>query len=66
MYESEDERIIVVTCPYCGEPVEITVEPDLMGSLVQDCEVCCQPWDVRVWYEDGQRFVDVRRGDGSE
>ena len=38
----------LVTCPYCGEEVEIFVEPDVHGSFVQDCEVCCNPWLVRV------------------
>jgi hypothetical protein len=27
----------LVTCPYCGEPIEIYVEPDVRGSFVQDC-----------------------------
>ena len=41
----------VVTCPYCGEDVEIYLEPDVTGSFVQDCEVCCNPWQVQVWKE---------------
>jgi cysteine-rich CPXCG protein len=56
----------LVTCPYCGENVEIYVEPEVRGSFVQDCEVCCHPWRVRVWREDGERQVDVARADGSE
>ena len=36
----------LIDCPYCAEQVEIYVEPDLRGSLVQDCEVCCNPWTV--------------------
>ena len=55
-----------VTCPYCGEQVEIYIEPDVRGSFVQDCEVCCNPWLVRVTYDGGERYLDVRRGDGSE
>ena len=56
----------LVTCPYCGEEVEIFIEPDVSGSFVQDCEVCCNPWTVRVsgWGED--RWLDVGRADGSE
>ena len=38
----------LVTCPYCGEQVEIYLEPDVRGTFVQDCEVCCNPWRVRV------------------
>ena len=55
-----------VVCPYCGEPAVIVVEPDTHGVLVQDCEVCCNPWQVRVWWEDGDRSVAVSRADGSE
>ncbi|OFW02108.1 MAG: hypothetical protein A3I61_03790 [Acidobacteria bacterium RIFCSPLOWO2_02_FULL_68_18] len=55
-----------VTCPYCGEEVEIYIEPDVTGSFVQDCEVCCNPWRVQVVREGGERFVSLARADGSE
>ena len=60
------EETFVVSCPYCGEDVEIFVEADVTGTLVQDCEVCCNPWLLRVTVEDGERFVSVARTDGSE
>jgi cysteine-rich CPXCG protein len=56
----------LITCPYCGEQVEIYVEPDVRGAFIQDCEVCCNPWRVRVSGRDGNREVDVTRADGSE
>ena len=56
----------VVTCPYCGEEVEIYLEPDLHGSFVQDCEVCCNPWRVDVRDEEGERYIIIARADGSE
>jgi ribosomal protein S27E len=55
-----------VTCPYCGEEVEIYVESDVSGSFVQDCEVCCNPWRVLVSDRGGDRVVRVTRADGSE
>ena len=58
--------LFVVTCPYCGEDVEIYVEPDVTGSFIQDCEVCCNPWRVRVTGREDDRHVEVVRGDGSE
>ena len=61
-----DEDRFDVTCPYCGEQVEIYVESDVSGSFVQDCEVCCNPWRVRVVRADGERLVDLARADGSE
>ena len=56
----------LVTCPYCGEMVEIYLEEDVRGSLVQDCEVCCSPWRIRVRGRGEDRTVDVIRADGSE
>jgi hypothetical protein len=56
----------LITCPYCGETIEIYVEPDVSGRLVQDCEVCCNPWLLRVSQEDGERIVHVGRADGSD
>ncbi|MEQ1759766.1 MAG: CPXCG motif-containing cysteine-rich protein [Vicinamibacterales bacterium] len=55
-----------VTCPYCGEEIEIYLEPDVRGVLIQDCEVCCNPWRVHVTGRGESRSVEVVRGDGSE
>jgi Cysteine-rich CPXCG len=60
------EDQFVVTCPYCGEVMEIYVEADLKGTFIQDCEVCCKPWRVRVTRDGDDRYVDVVRSDGSE
>jgi hypothetical protein len=42
------------SCPYCGEECELLVE--LAGgspqSYVEDCPVCCRPWQVRVTIDD--------------
>ena len=56
----------LVTCPYCGEEIEIYVEADTRGTFVQDCEVCCSPWRVRVFGRGDERRVEVARADGSE
>jgi hypothetical protein len=55
-----------VQCPYCGEQLEIFVEPDVRGTFVQDCEVCCNPWRVRVRGRGERRTIEVMRADGSE
>lgn len=52
-----------VVCPYCGEIVEVAFESDVAGELVQDCEVCCQPWQVQVVRGSGGVRVEVRRLD---
>ena len=56
----------LVTCPYCGEEIELYLEPDVQGDLVQDCEVCCNPWLIRVSTDEGERNVQVGRADGTE
>jgi hypothetical protein len=60
------ESEFTVECPYCGEAVQIYLEPDVRGTLVQDCEVCCNPWLVRVSGDGEDRWVEVSRADGSE
>ena len=55
-----------IMCPFCGELVEIYIEPDVRGTFIQDCEVCCNPWRVRVEGRGEDRTVHVTRGDGSE
>ena len=56
----------LITCPFCGEQVEIYIEADVTGVFVQDCEVCCNPWRVHVSGRDEDRDVEVTRADGSE
>jgi hypothetical protein len=51
-----------VTCPYCGETITVLLDPG-SGSTqdyVEDCEVCCRPWRVRVRYSrTGRATVHV-------
>jgi hypothetical protein len=38
---------IECTCPYCGEPCLIVVDPTEVGQeLTEDCQVCCRPMRV--------------------
>jgi hypothetical protein len=49
-----------VACPYCGEPATITLDPGsgTAQDYVEDCPVCCQPWQVTVRYaRDGTARV---------
>ena len=56
---------VMLTCPYCGEPVELLVEPaDDPQAYVEDCTVCCRPWQVHVTTDArGQLLVEARRDD---
>ena len=48
-----------VICPYCSEPVSISVDPGggSYQQYVEDCEVCCNPWQVSVRFVDGVPHV---------
>lgn len=54
--ESEAE----VTCPYCAEEMSIMVDAGGGDSqeYVEDCQVCCRPWNVHVSFDkDGTAEV---------
>lgn len=53
-----------VTCPYCGESIELLVDTSAgSASYVEDCPVCCHPMQVHVKVEGGDLAVDVKTGD---
>jgi hypothetical protein len=53
-------------CVYCGEAVEVTLDTG-GGSdqeFVEDCPVCCRPWNVWVSQDDsGVWTVELRTAD---
>ena len=57
-----------VVCPYCGEEIELAVDPGggAVQQYVEDCEVCCNPWLVRLTRSPDGRDLAVSRADGSE
>jgi hypothetical protein len=53
----------LVYCPYCGEGIEMILDASggEVQEYVEDCEVCCRPWAVRVTIDpDGVPHVDVQ------
>jgi hypothetical protein len=55
-------------CPYCGEWALLRLDPGSgpQQRYVEDCPVCCRPWDVRVTYlADGSASVELRAEDDS-
>ena len=33
-----------VYCPYCGESIEVLLNPEDVGAeYIEDCQVCCRP-----------------------
>jgi len=44
----------VFICPHCGERISMLL--DLSGGFqryIEDCEVCCNPVEIRYQAEDG-------------
>lgn len=57
------ETAAAATCPYCGEPVELALDPGggPRQSYVEDCPVCCRPWQVTAtWDGEGRARVALR------
>lgn len=57
---------VAVECPYCGEHAELDVDDggSSRQSYVQDCPVCCQPWQVEIARDrDGDWAATLRTGD---
>lgn len=57
----------IVTCPYCAERVSIAVDPGsgTAQTYVEDCPVCCQPWQVMLHYlGDGSAHVTLLSASG--
>ena len=56
---------VLSSCPYCGEEVEVTVDP--VGAsheqYVEDCPVCCRPWNVSVARTEEGLEVQLTRDD---
>jgi hypothetical protein len=47
-------------CPYCWEEISMVLDISVTTqTYVEDCEVCCNPIEVRYAAEDGA-IVDFR------
>lgn len=41
-------------CPYCWEEISMLLDVSISHQVyVEDCEVCCNPIELTVAYEDG-------------
>jgi hypothetical protein len=55
-----------VSCPYCGEAVELDIDEGggSRQAFVQDCPVCCRPWQVQIERDgDGDWNATLRTED---
>ena len=52
----------IVSCPYCGEAIEVLIDPQETGhEYIEDCQVCCRPitFSISADYE-GNLLVDLQ------
>ena len=41
------------SCPYCWEEISMLLDPSIrQQSYVEDCEICCNPIELRLKFED--------------
>jgi transposase-like protein len=54
---------VSLQCPYCGENVELNIDGGggVHQEYVEDCPVCCRPWQVQAWIEDDGSWSAVLR-----
>lgn len=52
---------VEISCPYCGEMIEILVDPSVENqNYIEDCQVCCQPMNLTVTInEEGVPLVEA-------
>jgi len=51
---------VEISCPYCGEVIEVLVDTSVEKQVyIEDCQVCCRPMNLTVTIDDeGRPFVD--------
>jgi hypothetical protein len=54
-----------VMCPYCGEVIEVFVDPSVSNQrYIEDCQVCCRPITLVVSFSaDGDPRVQALHED---
>ena len=54
-----------IYCPYCGEGIEVLVDPGDAGTTyVEDCQVCCRPIVLAPLLDDaGELTLYVKNED---
>jgi len=52
-------------CPYCWEEISFLLDTSIrQQTYVEDCEVCCNPIESQVGFEDGGlvQFIPQKLG----
>lgn len=41
-------------CPHCWQEISMLLDPAYSQTYVEDCEVCCNPIELKVIFEGGE------------
>lgn len=42
-------------CPFCWESISVLLDPSVSHQrYVEDCEICCNPMEIDVTFEEGE------------
>ena len=51
-------------CPYCGEPLELWLDPSAGDQdYIEDCAVCCRPIECRLTVRGEDWQLELHRDD---
>ncbi|KEZ94045.1 MULTISPECIES: CPXCG motif-containing cysteine-rich protein [Nonlabens] len=41
-------------CPHCWQEISMLLDSAYSQTYVEDCEVCCNPIELQVGFDDGE------------
>lgn len=61
----DDSQTAELSCPYCGEEIEVAVDCSVRRQVyVEDCQVCCRPIVITLVSIDGEvESIEARSED---
>ncbi len=45
------------SCPHCWQEISMLLDPAYSQTYVEDCEVCCNPIELEVGFEEGELIM---------
>ena len=54
---------VAMSCPYCGEAADLVIDEGggSRQTYLEDCPVCCRPWQVEVMRDPEIGWIAVLR-----
>ena len=54
-------EIVPVSCPYCGETIEVVIDLSVENQeYIEDCSVCCRPITLTASVVEGEAQIIAR------